>query len=260
MRKFSDTIDELVEIAFLDKANEADPLTLSHHLVHWVSENWLRGKFPILGRLNGEGMLEVIRPDPFFIFFMEVLGTKVVWRISYQPEGRRSPRGAFWSDLAIDDDTSSQLRDAIRGGLSPADTPQTSAGEHAGTAAPAPSAAEHPSPSSSDENPQPGPLHEAAPPVEAVKKPNQLPTSPPDANHRKRQERTRTKQKMYGDWRNIAHSYRRNQDGTSRTRRQISLKVADDPMAADPITEKKPAAASVMRRLDEFYPGWANKK
>jgi hypothetical protein len=124
VRKFSDIVNELA--APLSKG--ADYLAVSLRIVRWVRENWLAGKLDIFGRLNGGGVLKVVRPDPFLDFFREVERTELVWRIRYLPEGSRLPREGFWGDLAISGDAATQLRDAITGQLPPAD-------EHAGAAA-----------------------------------------------------------------------------------------------------------------------------
>jgi hypothetical protein len=101
VRKFSDTI-----VALSGQAKGADHLVESQRIVGFVRENWLAGKLVIYGRLNGEGVLKVVRPDPFLRFTMDVVRTELVWRIRYQPEGSRSPREGFWGDLAISDDGS----------------------------------------------------------------------------------------------------------------------------------------------------------
>jgi hypothetical protein len=119
VRKFSDIINELADVAPLSKG--ADYLAVSLRIVRWVRENWLAGKLDIFGRLNGGGVLKVVRPDPFLDFFREVERTELVWRIRYLPEGSRLPREGFWGDLAIGADAAAQLRDAIAGRSLPAD-------------------------------------------------------------------------------------------------------------------------------------------
>jgi hypothetical protein len=130
VRKFSDIINELANVAPLSKG--ADYLAVSLRIVRWARENWLAGKLDISGRLNGGGVLTIVRADPFLDFFREVVGTELVWRIRYLPEGSRLPREGFWGDLAISDDAASQLRGAI------------AAGEQEGTAASAISGPVHP--------------------------------------------------------------------------------------------------------------------
>ncbi len=75
----------------------------------------------------------------------------------------------------------------------------------------------------------------------------------------RREKRTLSKRKMYETWHDIAREYRLNANGTTRTPTEIAKKVAQDPRAKDPASEKCPADSSVTRRLNEFHAGWAEK-
>jgi hypothetical protein len=71
--------------------------------------------------------------------------------------------------------------------------------------------------------------------------------------------RTAIKEKMYAKWMELVPKYHAGPDGKKRLHEQIAKSVAKDAEAKDPSTGKPPAHTSVVRRLNEHYPGWADK-
>ena len=74
----------------------------------------------------------------------------------------------------------------------------------------------------------------------------------------RRRARSQKKREMYNNWYQLVRKYY-TQHGGRLTREGIAKKIAADPDANDPITKKPPSWRSVVRRLNEFFPGWAEK-
>jgi hypothetical protein len=76
----------------------------------------------------------------------------------------------------------------------------------------------------------------------------------------KRKVRTQMKLAMYETWFQLVSKYLVKEDGTRRKKLEdIAAKIARDDAAKDPQTGKPPKWTSVVRRLNDHYPGWAKK-
>lgn len=59
----------------------------------------------------------------------------------------------------------------------------------------------------------------------------------------------RTTQQMYDSWVELEAQYRVKQDGTKRTRHQITSMIAKNPLAVHPRTKEPPTSENVRRQL-----------
>jgi hypothetical protein len=84
-------------------------------------------------------------------------------------------------------------------------------------------------------------------------------TASPPVQPPRREVRRQKKREMYDTWSHLAIEHCVTDNGQRRTRAQIANKIAHDERAKDPFSGKLPARDSVIKRLDQFYPGWTEK-
>jgi len=65
--------------------------------------------------------------------------------------------------------------------------------------------------------------------------------------------------RRYQTWYELGKRFLSETDGRTRSSSDIARKIARDPSATDPLTNRAPNWKSVLRRLNEHYPDWAKK-